>query len=99
MFVCLLTSAIINNWKLGNFQGLFYQKKLKTSTDIIRRVYGDVLLLYYITSVCYYAIAPHVFLADRNPMEKVVVVYFFGSSVVWKLAADFHYKVTFFAFS
>lgn len=80
------------NFRL-NLQGIGCYRKLREICESIRKIYGNHLMAYYVTSVTYYADAPHILLGRRGDTEKVVFIYFLVSAVVWILAAEFHHFV------
>ncbi|CAL8102545.1 unnamed protein product [Orchesella dallaii] len=75
-------------------KGTELYRNLKRKTDLITELYGNGLLSYYITAVCYYAEAPHILLGKRGDTEKAIMVYFgCTTSVLWILGAEFHKNI------
>jgi len=64
------------------------------TTNLIRHLYGDALLTFYIGAVSYYAETPYIMLGNRGDSEKAILVYFLLNGVNWILAAEFHYSVS-----
>lgn len=77
----------------GVEQGILKYRKLKHATNLIRKVYGDTLLGYYVSTIAYYAEAPHILLGIRGQAEKFLMAYFAISGVIWLIAAEFHNSV------
>jgi len=68
-------------------------RELRKKTGLITDLYGNNLLAVYITSVCYFAEAPHVLLGKRGHTEKAIMIYFVLTGVMWVMAAEFHKNV------
>ncbi|CAL8102536.1 unnamed protein product [Orchesella dallaii] len=74
-------------------KGIELYKALKKKADLITELFGNSLLSYYITTICYYAEAPYAFLGKRGDTEKATMVYFGCLSVIWILGAEFHRNI------
>ncbi|CAL8102579.1 unnamed protein product [Orchesella dallaii] len=74
-------------------KGMKLYRRLKKKLDAIAHLYGHQILTFYITSLTYYAQAPHVFLGKRGNAEKLIMGYYTVSGVVWIVAAEFHKHV------
>ncbi|CAL8102551.1 unnamed protein product [Orchesella dallaii] len=83
----------IGNKILSIQKGNELYRKLKNMTSLITQLCGNKVMAFYITSVCYYAQAPHIFLGKRGNTEKLLMAYFTLTSFVWILAAEFHKNV------
>lgn len=68
-------------------------RKLKGTTDHLRNLYGNALICYYVSAVAYYAEAPYVLLGNRGQAERIIMIYFAVSGVIWIIAAEFHNDV------
>ncbi|CAL8102554.1 unnamed protein product [Orchesella dallaii] len=77
----------------GIDKGLRLYKKLKRTNDFAREMYGDFMLGTYISFVTYCVEAPVVFLGQRGQAEIIVFIFFAFVTIIWILAAEFHYKV------
>lgn len=61
-----------------SFQGFILYKELKHTTELIKNVFGNAMIGYYLSSVAYLAEAPHIFLGNRGNHEKIVMIHSFG---------------------
>lgn len=63
---------------------------MKAAIDDVRQVYGNSFLGFYVATVSNFAEAPHLILGSRGNVERLVMIYFSVSGVVWLIAAEFH---------
>ncbi|CAL8102570.1 unnamed protein product [Orchesella dallaii] len=89
----LETELKIGNQTLDVQKGNEFYRRLKSKAKLITNLYGNQILGFYITSICYYAQAPHVFLGKRGNTEKLIMAYFTLTIVGWIVAAEFHKNV------
>ncbi|CAL8070637.1 unnamed protein product [Orchesella dallaii] len=73
-------------------QGILLYRKLKETSNLIRILYGNQILAFYISSVAYYAETPYILLGNRGDSERGVVIYFLINGLNWLVAAEFHYN-------
>ncbi|CAL8102560.1 unnamed protein product [Orchesella dallaii] len=83
----------IGNKVVGIWKGNELYRSLKANAELTTRLYGRIILAFYIASVCYFAQAPHVFFGERGNIEKLAMAYLTLTGVVWILAAEFHKNV------
>ncbi|CAL8102576.1 unnamed protein product [Orchesella dallaii] len=74
-------------------KGMELYRRLKKKVDAFAQLYGNQILAFYITSLTYYAQAPHVFLGKRGNAEKLAMGYYTLNGVIWIVAAEFHKNV------
>jgi len=74
-------------------QGVELYRELRKKTTLITDLFGTNLLTFYITSVCYYAEAPHVLLGKRGNTDRAMMIYFATTTIIWILGAEFHKNV------
>lgn len=68
-------------------------RQLKESIDKVRNLFGNALVAFYLSAVANYAESPHLMLGSRGDVERLVMIYFGISGVMWLIAAEFHNKV------
>ncbi|CAL8102533.1 unnamed protein product [Orchesella dallaii] len=78
---------------VGIERGILLYRKLKSMTNFTREMYGDYILTFYISSVTYFAEAPHILMGRRGDTEKVILFAFIIFSFVWLWVAEFHYNI------
>ncbi|CAL8070643.1 unnamed protein product [Orchesella dallaii] len=76
-------------------QGILLFRELKGTSNLIRKLYGNPMLAFYIASISYYAQTPYILLGNRGDSERGVVIYFLINGLNWVVAAEFHYNVSY----
>ncbi|CAL8102539.1 unnamed protein product [Orchesella dallaii] len=68
-------------------------RQLKGTTDFAGKMYGDCMLAFYLSFVTYWFEAPHILLGRRGEAEIALLIFSSVTTIIWVLAAEFHYRV------
>lgn len=68
-------------------------RELSKTTKLIKKVFGNSIISYYVATVAYLAVAPHVLLGNQRNFEKIIITYSAFSFLLWIIAAEFHHQV------
>ncbi len=60
---------------------------------MVKKLFGNSMIGYYVSTVAYLAVAPHILLGHQGNFERIVTLYSTFSFLLWIVAAEFHYQV------
>lgn len=69
-------------------------RELKKTTELVKKLFGNSMIGYYVSTVAYLAVAPHILLGNQGNFERIVTIYSTFGVLLWIVAAEFHHQVS-----